>query len=78
MQAKARKSLGVVAEEQRAEHGDRFGGDGEEEPGAVDAGAEAGLVVAEHDGDERGVDEHDLERQAEPTTGSRRGSTSRG
>ena len=47
----------VVAEEQRAEHGDRFGGDGEQEPGAVDAGSEAGLVVAEHDGDQRGVHE---------------------
>ena len=39
MQAKASRSLACAAEQQGAEHGDGFGRHGEQEPGAVDAGA---------------------------------------
>ena len=63
-QTKASTSLSVAAEQQGAEHGDRLGGHGQQEPGAVDAGAEARLVATDDDGDERRVGEHRPQREA--------------
>jgi hypothetical protein len=77
MQVNARRRWGV-GEEQRAEHGDGLGGHGEQEPGAVDAGPEAGFVALEHDGDEGGVDEAAAQRARLNHHRPTRGSTSRG
>jgi hypothetical protein len=76
MHMKARKH-GVVAEEECTEHGDRFGGDGEQEPRAVDACTEGGLSP-EHDGDQRRVDEDDEQRKRAPPQNSLRMSTTCG
>ena len=66
MQANASSVAGVATHEEGAERGDRFGGDGEEKPCAVDAGAHAWFRVAEDHRDERGVDEHRPQRNTEP------------
>ena len=72
MQAKARRSLGSWPRSSAPRTAIGFGGDGEQEPGAVDAGAEARLVVAEHDGDQRRVDEDGPQRRGCTTTAPRR------
>ena len=70
MQREGEEVAGVAAEEQGAEHDDGLGGDGEQEPGAVDAVGEAGLRALEHDGEEGGVGEERPERRGSATRGT--------